>query len=430
VVSVESSRIVVTAFAFALSMVSCGPDPQATSATHTASTTNSTSDAGSSTSASGLTSESSSTGPPSLPPCGPPCAQGWEYGGDLTVGPGDNLTQYACLTWVHGRFQVDGLNSEELGAFANLQRVERVFSISGAEVTDLDAFSCLTEVNSLRLKDLPALKDISGLAGLRSALSISVRETGLIELPTLSPEFTGIEGLFVANNPDLINLDAASSWPGLDGLDVQIEDNEALSDVSGLAGPLGTTPGWNIVYVALRRLPSLTSLEGLSVPGNTWLVLEDLPSITDLEPLAVIDSVSILQISGMPLVTSLAGLDKIEYAFVIEIGDCTSDTIGMAGLSDLTGLSGLKNATVLSLANNANLVSLDGAGELSWLDSFATVNNPMLSQEAVDAFLQPIAMPPKWTCVGAWDTCECGYWTIADLDGPELGDLASDGPKP
>jgi len=410
------------AFAFTLSMVSCGPEPQTASATQATQATSSTSDAGSSTSSSGTTSGSSSTGPSNLPPCGPPCAQGWEYGGDLTVGPGEDLSQYVCLTRVHGRFKAEGLTSEELGAFANLQRVEEDFSISGEEVTDLDAFACLAEVDSLRLGDMPLLTDASGLASLRSAWLVSVSRTGLTELPTFSPEFMGVETLGVNENPSIINLDAASSWPGLDGLSVRVTDNEALSDISGLAGPLGTTPGFFMVNVSILGLPSLTSLEGLSVPDNTWLVLDDLPLITGLEPLAGIDYISILQISGMPLVTSLAGLDTLGGAFVIEIGDCRSESVGMAGLSDLTGLSGLKMVGVLSLANNTSLVSLDGAGALSDVGGFAVVNSPMLPQQAVDAFLGPMERPPPQPCVGAWDTCSCAGWSIADIDGPGLRD--------
>lgn len=344
-----------------------------------------------------------------LPICGPPCAETWESGLNLlTVGPDDDLAKFACLTRVQGSLEIQGLSTGDLQVFANLRRVDKDFTISGPDVTELGAFACLEQVGKLVLADLPALVDTSGLAGLRIAETIIIEETGLASLPTLSPAYEGIHTFVAAENPALVDLGPLAEWHGLTPLDLQLRDNPLITDISALAGPLNTDRySFGQATVELVRLPALVSLVGLPPRDATSWKLQDLPLVPDLAPLSGVQYSSGIHLSGMPLVTSLFGLHELGYSYFISIGDCESESSGMAGLKDLSGLDALDNVIVLSIVNNEALESLAGVPMLNEVQVLNVVNNPLIDAADVDAFLAPTDTPPIEACLGPWGECVC-----------------------
>lgn len=355
------------------------------------------------------TTGTSSTTEDELPFCGPPCAETWESGLNLlTVGPGDDLAKFACLTRVQGSLEIQGLSTADLQVFANLRRVDKDLKISGPDVTELGVFACLDQAGKLVLADLPALVDASGLAGLRIAETIVIEGTGLASLPTLSPQYKGIHTFVAAGNPALVDLGPMAEWHGLTPLDLQVRDNPLVADISALAGPLNTDRySSGQASVELVRLPSLVSLVGLPPRNSTWYRLHDLPLVPDLAPLSGVQYSSGIELSGMPLVTSLFGLHELGYSLFISIGDCESESSGMAGLKDLSGLDALNNLIVLSIVNNEALESLAGAPMLNEVQVLNVVNNPLIDAADVAAFLAPTDIPPIEACLGPWGECVC-----------------------
>lgn len=114
-----------------------------------------------------------------------------------------------------------------------------------------------------------------------------------------------------------------------------------------------------------------------------------------------------IELSGMPLVTSLFGLHELGYSLFISIGDCESESSGMAGLKDLSGLDALNNLIVLSIVNNEALESLAGAPMLNEVQVLNVVNNPLIDAADVAAFLAPTDIPPIEACLGPWGECVC-----------------------
>ncbi len=222
-----------------------------------------------------------------------------------------------------------------------------------------------------------------------------------------SNDYGGIQEFVAAGNPALVDLDPMAEWPGLSassGLSLQVRDNPVLTDIAGLAGPLGTAPG--DASVTLERLPALPSLVGLSEHHGTSYGLHDLPLVPDLVPLTGVSHLYWLEISGMPLVTSLTGLHELSSALFIRIGDCNSESSGMDGLTDLSGLDALGEVEFLSIVNNAALTSLAGAPNLYSVYVLDVVNDPLVDAADVAAFVAPMEFTPE-TCVGAWAECMC-----------------------
>lgn len=170
-----------------------------------------------------------------------------------------------------------------------------------------------------------------------------------------------------------------AEWHGLTLLDLQVRDNPLVADISALAGPLNTDR----------------------------YRLRDLPLVPDLAPLSGVQYSSGIELSGMPLVTSLFGLHELGYSHFISIGDCESESSGMAGLKDLSGLDALNKLIVLSIVNNEALESLAGAPMLNEVQVLNVLNNPLIDAADVAAFLAPTDIPPIEACLGPWGECVC-----------------------
>lgn len=345
-------------------------------------------------------------GPPST--CGPPCDATWEHFGDLNI---DAAGDFSCLTRVHGNLTIAAQSAPAVVAtLANLRTVDENLYIASHPLTDLSTFACVTDLGQLSLTGMPQLTDLSALAGLRSAASIHFQDLGLTALPTFAPDFTGIYGLTLRDNPKLTDLSAASSWGPLpDGtLGLLLERNTALTSLAGLAGLIAASAP-NQLQLQLIDHPKLTSLAGLEAATDVYLYLKQLPALTDLDPLKNVVSATYIVLSGIPLVKDLSGLSNLVEAADLQIGDCgDQNSDGLAGLTSLAGLDSLVHTSSLSLLNNAGLASLDGAPKLTSVDvSVIAVNNPALTQKAYDAFLSQLGGPPLEDCLGGWDTCQC-----------------------
>jgi hypothetical protein len=359
----------------------------------------------------GTTTSTGTTGPEPLEPCGPPCAETFVHDGDLQVNTNDDLTQYACVTHIVGKLNLGGaLDSAALAPFANLQVIEGEFAItSNSALTNLDAFACLREVDALRINNAPALTDMSGLANLKVAPHITVQQSGVTALPELAPTYQGLRYLRLWDNPALADVSAVAAWPGVGVIqEFEISKCPALTSVEGVGHLLA--PAMGHASLRLQELHGLTSLHGLEPAIRGSLDLVDLPLVPDLLPLSsfAVDEPGSLWLSGMPLVTSLDGLNDATGLGHLEIGMCPIGPTGhgMDGLTSLAGLDSQQWLSILQVAGNANLASLSGATSLTKVENYLNVAaNPKLSQQAFDAFLEQL--DGGGGCFGDWDVCVC-----------------------
>lgn len=386
-----------------------GPEAS-TSATSTTGDPSSTSASSTTTGDPSSTSASTTTtGPPAT--CGPACDDTWELDGDLFVPSwGDPPIFFHCLTAVHGDLTLDEEVPEAvLDSLANLRRVDGALELRGhATLTDLDAFACLERVEVLSLAKAPALTDLTGLAGLRAAPSVSLRGLGIAALPAFAPEFEGVSILSLADNPALSDLSAASAWGPLSGaLTLTLDHNAALTDLSAL-GPLLQVPGI-LLSVQITDHPALTSLAGLEPVEIQGLYLTGLPQLADLAPLETLTKASDITLDDLPQLTSLAGLHNLTEATRLVVGGCIEDGVGgLDGLTSLAGLDGLTSVGELAIANNGALTSLAGAPALEVVNFLSVVSNPALPQAAYQAFLAQLDPNPlNEECYGGWGECAC-----------------------
>lgn len=387
-----------------------GTPPGTTTTGTTTGVDDTTTTTGSTTTPVDTTMAATTAAPPDGPPstCGPRCDVTWEHFGDLNI---DGAGDFSCLTRVHGHLALSAQSAPEVVAtLANLRVVDGTLNVSSPPLTDLSSFACLEDAEELLLIGMPQLTDLSPLAGLRSAPYIYLQDLGISALPTFAPDFSGIDSLALRDNPNLIDLSAASSWgPHTNnGLTLVLEHNAALPSLAGLAGLVAANAPNNLSLQLIDH-PKLTSLAGLEAATSVDLHFKRLPALADLAPLKSVVTGGYILLSDIPLVKDLSGLSALSSVFDLQIGDCADqDGGGLDGLTSLAGLDSLTTADSFALLNNAGLASLDGAPKLTFIDiSFSAVNNPALTQKAYDAFLAQLAAPPLENCLGGWDTCQC-----------------------
>ncbi len=393
-----------------------GPDTSPSTSSSTSSTTGDPSSTSASSTTTGdpsSTSASSTTtttgGPPAT--CGLACDETGEFDGDLFVPSwSDPPLFFHCLTAVHGDLIIDeDVPEDVLDSLSNLRQVDGVLELRGhATLTDLDAFACLERVVALSLAKAPALTDLTGLAGLLAAPSVSLRGLGIAALPTFAPGFEGVAVLSLGDNPALIDLGPASAWGPLNGgFVLTLDHNAALTDLSTL-GPLLTIPDL-LLSVQITDHPALTSLDGLEPAEIQSLYLTDLPQLADLAPLATLTKAGDITLDDLPKLTSLAGLHNLGEATRIILGGCIEDGVGgLDGLTSLAGLDGLTSVGELAIANNDGLTSLAGAPALGVVNFLSVVSNPALPQAAYQAFLSQLdANALNLECYGEWAECSC-----------------------
>lgn len=190
-------------------------------------------------------------------------------------------------------------------------RVDGKLSISGADITNLDTLSGLTDIFWLEIISNPLLDDLLGLS--------SVSELAVIDL-LFNPSLTSVDGLSGDSTPGsilllnnwflsdidafsgvtsisnslilqgtaLTNIDAFSSLTAVGGSVINIIDNSQLQSISGLAGVTGFSGTY---YV--RNNPQLASLNGIGgEPGLTGLVIWNNDALTHVDQLSGLETVS------------------------------------------------------------------------------------------------------------------------------------------
>jgi hypothetical protein len=326
----------------------------------------------------------------------------------------DNINIHKTGVKALGSFAPDFTGIKVLSLFGNLELADLSAMVewglqgdfqsivirSSPALTDLSELAPLFAVAdhsfAFELQDAPALTSLAGLG------AASKGDYALVDLPLLTDlqalsQVKTLDALYLRNIP----LTSLAGLGSLQSVSLTLEDMPVLTSLDGL-GPL--TSG----IVRLWHLPVLASIAGLEKFTTGTVSFIDLPLVSSLAPLSGLVQADFLALQGMPLVTSLAGLDNLETAISLSIGDCVNEgTSGMDGLTSLTGLGALTSASEFMVTNSAKLTSLSGVGALSVVsERLAVINNPKLPEAAFAALLTQVD-EPAMTCFGDWGVCDC-----------------------
>ncbi len=230
--------------------------------------------------------------------------------------------------------------------------------ISGLDINDLSALSNLTYAPELYIENNPILTSLSGLDNLQSNLA-NKTSLHIIDNPILV-NINALQGLTACPNIDIINNDQLVSLDGLSSLTfmgmeiitvfpfhwLDISDNDNLTNISGLTNLIPSA----IDGLRVKNNPSLTSLEGLEefrsfnsieIENNDALI--DLTGLNNLKNLYI--GFNIIDNDGITSLNELGTLEQVAN-FVVEGNDM---------LTSLNGLGEITNWYSIGLINNTSL---------------------------------------------------------------------------
>jgi hypothetical protein len=325
--------------------------------------------------------------------------------GDLAIGPNDSgFELFESLEGLEALEQVSRLSIYYLGAtdlspLSNLKRVELDPQSPWDEGGSIDIESCpnlvdltglggleqwtqlfmqgndsLESLNGLGLpslgrpsvlgQTLPALRDLSALAGLESADWLRFSDTGLEHVAPLGLQ--AITGLDFMNNDALVDIDGFADLEVVDNLTVM--DNAALERLPEWPALRRLSDVQIVNNAALESIPAYVTqtLDGYFSLGSDYSIPSNNPDV--LQP----HDFTMFEVGGNPKLTSLTlptGLARGQY-----IGVYDNPSLLSLNLSSITKLD------QLSIRNNAVLANV-GLGGLEAVDELAVEDNPMLPSE-------------------------------------------------
>jgi hypothetical protein len=281
----------------------------------------------------------------------------WDEGGSIDI---QNCPNLVDLTGLGGLEQWDQLL---------MQTVDSLVSLDGLGLPSLGR-------PSIRVMDLPALRDVSALAGLEGATMLQFWHTGLEHIAPL--------GLRAVSLLDLMNNDALVDIEGLADLEIlrglMLRDNDAI----------GRLPEW----LALRLLKDVQIVDNAALQSVPEFATENFDAqvtlgngfgSTNNPDVLRPDDFMMFEVGGNPKLTSLTlptGLVRGRYIGVYDNPSLTS-----------LNLSSINQLDQLSIRNNAVLATV-GLGGLEAVDELAVEGNPMLPSETfadVASFTRVIA---------------------------------------
>jgi len=271
-------------------------------------------------------------------------------------------------------------------------------------------------IGSLRLRDLPALKDLSGLQDLQEAGSFFIENCpGLTDLSGLTRLKT-VGQLELRQCANLQNLQGAAA---IESITMELD----LVDVPALTSLQGLTKLKHVARLAISKasaLQDLVGLEGQVVVGtlevsedNGLQTLRGLENILELNDLTI-DSNALLQnLLGLPAVDHLGAVYLTRNPQLSDLRGLTAlrtvDKLFIGSNALLTGLAGVESlrsvSMVLEITDNDSLASLRAFAALDHVGLLDVVHNPRLPQCEVDWLTQQVHLATSTGVNGFQGTC-------------------------
>jgi len=348
----------------------------------------------------------------------------------LRVEGPEALEALADIVSLPGDLQVVGSGITSLAPLASLVSVGGGLQLLDLGVSSLAGLENLTSLGgNLVLSDLPALADISALAGLEGGLPAGLF---LLDLPLLT-SLAGLDGvtevgatLGLNRLPALTDLSALAgvtrTGGGVSLLDLGIEDLSGLAALEEVGGQLSvfwnTLPGLDHVELpALRRVGAAVGVARIPTgpdvgPGPTLRLpaLEEAGAVflalgQELQrSVRSAEFPALERVNGSMLVSRAQDLETLDLGSLTEVLNPAGATSGLQFLA-LPALSSLTlgpaTLTVLNLgcvvtesncpATNTSLTSLDGISSGVTVLTFLSIRgNPGFTDADAQAFVDRI----------------------------------------
>lgn len=213
----------------------------------------------------------------------------------------DNTSAFQELDYT-GYLQLESTGFDHLTAFANLSRIGNgLLVLSNTDLFDLEGLDSIVEFTQvggmIEITDNPLIHNLNALATVNFNQPKSVNVEGNNGLTSIAG-LAGVSGdlgtnsfVYVVDNPSLFNL------TGLDGITgasvVRILNNSTLTSLAGLNGVTHTTTSGMLQEIGIKNNAALTSLNGLSnlvtLAANCPIVISNNAQLSDISSLNSLD---------------------------------------------------------------------------------------------------------------------------------------------
>lgn len=213
----------------------------------------------------------------------------------------DNTSAFQELDYT-GYLQLESTGFDHLTAFTNLSRIGNgLLVLSNTDLFDLEGLDNIVEFTQvggiIEITNNPLIHNLNALATVNFNLPKSVNVEGNNGLTSITG-LAGVSGdlgtnsfVYVVDNPSLFNLN------GLDGITsasvVRIINNSTLTTLSGLNGLSHTTTSGMMQEIGIKNNAALTSLNGLSnlvtLAANCPIVISNNAQLSDISSLNSLD---------------------------------------------------------------------------------------------------------------------------------------------
>ena len=238
------------------------------------------------------------------------CDQDFEehlFTGDVEITNQQELIDFGTLNYstIEGTLSITNVN--DLNGLEGIRMVTNL-KIIDTNIINLDALQCLTDVNSIEIKNNPFLENIKGL------MYADISEPNVYDFDNI--EFENESGsLIISNNDALINLEGLEKIEYLKT--VLIENNDALVSIEALSHLIFiSNPGRdseypNRDYLKIINNDALLSLRGLDNTKVHHIYIHENDALTNLEGLSSITHLDLLSVKNNSNITSLDGLNNL-----------------------------------------------------------------------------------------------------------------------
>jgi|GEM_PF-4792817 len=282
--------------------------------------------------------------------------------GNLTI-TGSSITDITGLnqiTTVNGALTIANTTISNGNIFNNLTQVSGNIAIqSNSNLTTLSGFNALVNTgDTLQIADNQNITSITGFSNLVTVTgNLSILSTSTTLATTNISGFSNVQsvGYLLIRRTPLTNLSQLSSLTTiLRGL--SIDNNPNLTSIASLSSVTNAVNGNGTTPFRIFANPLLTSLNGInfsSVTNCLDVQISQLPLVTSLQPLSSING----QIGGL----------------LIQFN---------SGLLNLNGLEGITNVNGnVAITNNAALLNLNGLQNITTITgSLGITSNALITQ--------------------------------------------------
>jgi hypothetical protein len=300
--------------------------------------------------------------------------------------------------------------------------IEGNVRIEGVDISNLDSLITITTIQGrLKIGNFVnfnlMLSDLTGLSNL-----VEVGEQLEIQNNTILTSLEGLNNLvsfpeptFIINNSSLESIASLSNLSSSGSLAIWIDNNESLSNLTGLENITSAnniTIRNNVNLVSLTGLENINDVEDLYIIGNT--ILEN---FIDFNNLTTVRWISIADNSALTSISGLNNLTSVTRDLIIENNPLLSSLTPLVNVSSIGGmlsiegnaslstLNGLESVTTIGaspfedgnliIANNAGLINVSGLEniEASSINDLTIVDNSTLSECDVQSICDYLASP-------------------------------------